>query len=231
VLRALQIAAMLSATAAMIAETIAFFGAGRFPIFSLLKKRFCANARTPAEIACGLAAGLAMVALPAALSMAFGSGQFHSSGSLPLFPALLTLAVKFLWAALEELIFRGALLLVLLRRLQWPAAVLLGSAVFSLAHPFPTPWDLADRFVDGLAFSFAFLGSGSLWLPTAWHFGKNAAVWLLFSQSTMQFAPGVTRIEYTSELLPHALYLACAGVLVLTAWLHARPAIRGADPA
>jgi len=72
----------------------------------------------------------------------------------------------------EELLFRGFLLQGLARRWGfWPAAVVT-SAVFALAHVWPYLY--VPIFIMGLAFSWLFWRTGSLWASVAAHATMNA---------------------------------------------------------
>jgi len=90
---------------------------------------------------------------------------------------LLTTAVVLLPAALaEEIAFRGYLLGVLARWRGWWLGAIGSSLLFSLAHLLNPSLNYIALFniaLAGLAFALALRWSGSLWLPTAFHFAWN----------------------------------------------------------
>ncbi len=80
----------------------------------------------------------------------------------------------------EEAVFRGLLLPVLLRRYHWAQAVLLVSALFAAVHVHLS--SMVPLFVASLGFSLAYLYSGSLLVPIVMHAlfnGVNLAVLFL----------------------------------------------------
>jgi membrane protease YdiL (CAAX protease family) len=138
-------------------------------------------------------------------------------------------------AGIEELIYRGALLVQLSRLLPLAIALLLSSALFALAHSgravAPDTLSVAVYLLDGLAFGLAFWLTRSLWPPTLWHFSKNLSIWLLYSRSTLQFSPGLlqarlitpsiwTGAEGQAGLLDLFVTSAVLAALLLIARLH-----------
>lgn len=150
--------------------------------------------------ALALAAGMLAGAAPAAFFTAAGWVSWSEpavwSGRLALF-ALLTVLAKVALAAVEELVFRGALLEQLLRRTSLGSAVMLASAVYALAHLSRTePSSVVASLVqvlDGIGFSVAALATGSLWVSTCWHAAKDVTVWLLDGDTTLQLTDGLLR--------------------------------------
>jgi membrane protease YdiL (CAAX protease family) len=79
-------------------------------------------------------------------------------------------------AASEEIAFRGYILSTLRGWKGWPAAIVLSSVLFSLAHglnPGLNGLALLNIALAGLAFSLALRWRGSLWLPLGFHFAWN----------------------------------------------------------
>lgn len=93
--------------------------------------------------------------------------------------------------AFEDLIFRGALLYILVRRLGVQKAVLISAISFGIYHWFS--WSLWGQPVQmvvvflmtgaaGYVWALAFVRTGSLYLPVALHFGIDFANMVLFSK-------------------------------------------------
>lgn len=92
----------------------------------------------------------------------------------------------------EELLFRGALLYILIRRIGPSKAVLLSAIAFGIYHwftiGFGKPVQMAYIFLTmglaGYAFARAFEKTGTILLPFALHFGFNVAIMILFSKNS-----------------------------------------------
>lgn len=186
-MRILPLAANIVALAALVVSILERRAPGSFPLGSLLTERF----RKPraGHVLLGVAAGAAFVAVPLAMTHLSRDARvtFTSPSSWLVWIGLAGTAalVALLWAAIEEIVFRGALQPVLARHLPAWSAVLASAVVFALAHlerqggHTPTLMTLLDLVLDGVAWGLAFLSTGTLWVPTAWHAAKNLAVWLL----------------------------------------------------
>ncbi len=105
--------------------------------------------------------------------------------------------IKGLWyvfksVLFEELIFRGALLYILIKRIGPAKAVLISAIAFGIYHwftiGFGKPTQMAYIFVvmglAGYAFAKAFEKTGTILLPFALHFGFNVAIMILFSKNS-----------------------------------------------
>jgi membrane protease YdiL (CAAX protease family) len=108
----------------------------------------------------------------------------------------------------EELIFRGALLYILIRRIGPVKAVIVSAIAFGIYHwftiGFGKPVQMAFTFLTmalaGYAFAKAFEKSRTILLPFALHFGFNFTIMILFSKNggigpqlfVQGFAPHVT---------------------------------------
>lgn len=90
------------------------------------------------------------------------------------------LLLVFTLAAMEELIFRGALQAFLARRLSTFQAVLCSSLIFAMAHgvlnPAAPTIGLLGVAVAGILLGYAYDRTGSLWLPLGLHAGWNLAI-------------------------------------------------------
>jgi membrane protease YdiL (CAAX protease family) len=134
--------------------------------------------RPAATLAGGAAAGGAPILLAAAVLLAIGAFDFRGLGgdwlTFPLLPTLV------LMAFFEEITFRGYLLQNFVEVGRPKLGVLLTSLLFWLAHSlnpdaWTTPVNALNLFGAGVALALAYLVSCNLWLPTAIHFGWNAA--------------------------------------------------------
>lgn len=100
-------------------------------------------------------------------------------------------------ACLEELLFRGYALQVLVQLSGAAPAVVLSSVLFGLAHnsnPNADWLSLANTTLAGVLLAVVYLRSRSLWLPMALHFSWN------FCQGTLYGLP-VSGIELDTPLL------------------------------
>jgi len=134
------------------------------------------------EIAFGLALGF--VLMGGIFLVEWGCGWLTFEGfawrSEPLGGVLLSLLAHVAFfapaAVEEEVAFRGYVLQNLREGWGIVPAVLLSSAIFGLFHslnPHASPLALADIALAGIVFSCAYLATGSLWLPMAFHFAWN----------------------------------------------------------
>jgi membrane protease YdiL (CAAX protease family) len=199
-------------------------------------------------IPCGLAlvAGCLGGAVPAAFYTAAGWVSWSEpslwSGSVAWLAAL-TVTAKVALAAVEELVFRGALLEQLLRRTTFGSAVMLVSALYALAHlDRPDGASLVSAavfLIDGIGFAVAALATGSLWVPTCWHAAKDLTRWLLDSDRTLQWTDGLLRATpirqapwvgsaSTAGLVDLAVSFAIVTAATRLAMRHVQPAA-GAD--
>ncbi|MNS69498.1 CAAX amino terminal protease self- immunity [compost metagenome] len=94
----------------------------------------------------------------------------------------------------EELIFRGALLYIAIKKIGIHKACLLSAACFGVYHwftmgAFGNPFQLIIVFImtgiAGLAFAYAFAKTKSLYLPFALHFGWNVITIVIFSNGPL----------------------------------------------
>jgi membrane protease YdiL (CAAX protease family) len=195
--RILSLAANLVALAALVIAILERRAPRTSPLWSLLIERFRKPKLRDLLLAAG--AGAVFVVIPLAIAAVSHDARvmftppaswvvwIGLSGALAL--------VALLWAAMEELIFRGTLLPVLARYLPRWSAVLVSAVVFALAHlerqgsRTPSLMTLLDFVLDGTAWSLAFLATGTLWVPTVWHAAKNLTVWLLVGGSVRLASP------------------------------------------
>ncbi len=91
----------------------------------------------------------------------------------------------------EELIFRGALLYLLLQKTSAQKAMIISASAFGIYHwfawqAFGNPVQMLMVFFmtasAGYVFAMAFVRTGSMYLSFAIHFGNNMANMILFSQ-------------------------------------------------
>lgn len=191
----------LLAAAALVASTLERRNRSLLPIAGLIQDRFRWQPGVGRCSLLALAAGVGVVAMPLAALVSMGWARWEVTGSFTasqLGIAFATFGVIAGWAALEELIFRGALLPQVARRSNLMVAVLVSAVVFGLAHLGRSPnlLTLSTLVLDGIGFAVAFVAARSLWPATLWHAAKNLCVWLLAGEGTLQFVPGPLRVTY-----------------------------------
>jgi uncharacterized protein len=139
--------------------------------------------RTRLGSARGFAAGLVLGILPAAVAMllgviAGGAAWLPDAGSLSDYLSRIALILLVLAPAAlaEEIIFRGVPLVLLSRTFGRPAALVLLSLVFALAHitnPDVTARALGNITLAGILLSLAFFSPGGMWAAFGAHLGWN----------------------------------------------------------
>jgi uncharacterized protein len=90
----------------------------------------------------------------------------------------------------EELIFRGALLYILIKRTGYRTGISISTVAFGIYHwfsfgvwgqPVPMVYVVIITSLAGFIFAWSFYKTGSLYLPLALHLGYNFAFMILFS--------------------------------------------------
>jgi membrane protease YdiL (CAAX protease family) len=132
------------------------------------------------HLALGLGIATAMLAILVAACYLLGfvrmswTAEHVSPGIL-----LSTFAFLALAAAVEELVFRGLPLKLLVEGMgEWPAMIFM-SALFGALHlenPNSTWLGMINTIVAGILLSLAYIRTGSLWLPYGIHIGWNAGL-------------------------------------------------------
>lgn len=205
--RLLSMIGLLAGVVSLVACTLERRAIGRIPIIDLVRDRY---GRPRAEdVLAGTLIGASLILGPFLVASALKWTESAPAGRLDaavLLLGLATLVIKLVWAAFEELIYRGALLPLLARFTNAWVALVVSAALFTCGHlhrsgPGPDAISIAVYMLDGIGFGLAFLATRSLWMPTLWHAAKNAAIWLLFSESTIQLTHGVARVTYTGPAL------------------------------
>ncbi|MHB9023165.1 MAG: CPBP family intramembrane glutamic endopeptidase [Armatimonadota bacterium] len=127
----------------------------------------------------GLVIGVGLICFQVFLLWVFGVAEPEWRGVPSQVLPVLLLAVggALLFAASEEVIFRGYLFQTLLRGIGPLGTLLLLSAVFATVHLMnPAPPSLlgfTNLFLAGIMFGLLYLRTGSLWLPISMHAGWN----------------------------------------------------------
>jgi len=101
-----------------------------------------------------------------------------ASGSLPAI-ALMTICYAILAPILEEISFRGIIHPFLRRTLTVWSSVIIGSAIFALAHFEFTPWWIADKFIFAAVNAYALEKTGSIVPGIVNHILTNGFVMLV----------------------------------------------------
>lgn len=194
---------VLVAGLALVRDVWARRKSGQYPIQVLLRDRFALRPGRLRAAAYAVAAGLAVTLVPTAI------GVWSGPIRLTLVPfaastaglALANLALIFVWAATEELIFRGAVLPQL--QVHTSRGVALGGSAFLFLamHLGTGPTHEVDLlrasvwFMDGLCYGIAYLLTESLWAPALWHAAHNLGVWA-GGVFVVQLTPGIWRADY-----------------------------------
>jgi len=133
----------------------------------------------------------------------------------------------------EELIFRGVLLYILVKKIGATKAILISAAAFGIYHWFShelwgNPVQMAIEFFTsgamGLLLAYGYAKTFSLYVPVAIHLGWNLVQMVVFSGSTIgeqvftAVLPGrVVTISYFSYFV--MLLLPLVSCLLINAWL------------
>jgi len=132
------------------------------------------------DIGWGILFGIGMIALSVLLLLITGNARVEIDGAVNGIVLLLAGVAVFLNAATQELLVRGYILQTIQSRYGAAAAVFVSSLIFAAMHPQVfaggTPLPALNLFLIGLVFALAYVRTGNLWLPIAFHFGWN---WLL----------------------------------------------------
>lgn len=178
---------------ALVRLTLEARGCSRFPLGGVLRGWFGGPAPGLRSLTAAFLLGTALVLLPAAIRISGGSAELVMLPREPhwVLLALASLLLKAAFVLFEETVSRGAIITVLDRNLPTGVAVLISAAVFSLAHSARPAGGFVVLGLDGVLFGALFVVSGRLWLPSAAHFGKNAAVWLIEGGGTATFTAGL----------------------------------------
>ena len=130
----------------------------------------------------------------------------------------------------EELIFRGALLYLLIRNFGAKKGILISSIAFGIIHWFSYNifgnltemiWVFLLTGISGIVFAYAYYLTGSLYLPIALHFGWNLISINIFSQGPV--GDQLLIISTTNEAglyqsLFFFLYQICVFPLIILIW-------------
>jgi uncharacterized protein len=161
------------------------------------------------------------------LRMYFAKEVYAVNPSLTIASVVTQLWYQFRTVLTEELLCRGVLLYILIRRLSIPKAILISSVLFALLHWFNAGvWGnfmqmlmvFVFTFSMGLLLAYAYAKSFSLLIPFAIHFGWNVVQNYIFPGTTngehlfvLASPPPVVTISYFSFfimiLLPKLLIL------------------------
>jgi membrane protease YdiL (CAAX protease family) len=114
------------------------------------------------------------------------------------------LAVLFIAASGEEMIFRGYVFQMLVEKMGPYATLLPLAVIFGLTHssnPHVTWLAILNTTLWGVILGYAFLRSRDLWLPIGLHYGWNAVL-PLFGVNLSGLTIDVTRYNYQWDLGP-----------------------------
>lgn len=133
---------------------------------------------------------------------------YKVNDSYPFLPNLLNLITLVILAPLiEEFMFRGLLLHRWTEKWGLYRAIIFSSLIFAIMHA-----DIIGAFAFGIAMSFIYLKTNTLWIPILCHALNNLICWLL--EAGYRFA-GLWEEEYTLDEFRNEWYIgAICGVLV-----------------
>ena len=202
--RVTLLVALSGALAALVASVLERRAPGTFPLATLIRDRF-PWPTSSAPVVIGAGAGVASVVVPWAVAVLNGWAHsrlaWDASASVAGLAAV-SMLVKVVMAAIEELVFRGAVLPQVARRAGPAAGTAVSAVLFALAHAARPPFDLATFLVialDGVGFAWLALASDGLWAPTTWHAAKNLCVWAL-GGGTIQFVAGPLSTDWSGPV-------------------------------
>jgi uncharacterized protein len=144
----------------------------------------------------GLGAGAGAALLVNGVPVLAGMATLEANPDAPFrLSSLLFVSIVLLFGAFgEELLFHGYAFQLLMKRLGPYQTILPAGVLFGLAHannPAASQLGIANTMLWGVLFGYAYLRSGSLWLPIGLHYGWN---WMLplFGVNLSGFTMGVT---------------------------------------
>ncbi|MFT3825039.1 MAG: CPBP family intramembrane metalloprotease [Chitinophagaceae bacterium] len=145
-----------------------------------------------------LFAGLLMMGVLCALLKLWDSWLTHISWKVNNAMSLAAVVAGIWWnlksVLFEELIFRGALLYILIQKIGWKNAVLISATAFGVYHWFSfnlwnNPIQMALVFLitalTGWVWAYAYVRTGSMALATGMHLGWNYVSISVFSSGTL----------------------------------------------
>lgn len=185
------------------------------------------------EFLLGLGSGAAAATVVMLLPVVGGIASFEKvPGSEHILASLAFVSVVLLFGAFgEEMLFHGYAFQLLIRRLGAFATILPAAVIFGLAHmenPNSNLLGIGNTMLWGVLFGYAYLRTGSLWLPIGLHYGWNVAL-PVFGANLSGFTMGVTgyALHWTAGTLwsggdygPEGSLLTTAIVIVLFFVLH-----------
>ncbi|HYA96120.1 MAG TPA: CPBP family intramembrane glutamic endopeptidase [Terriglobales bacterium] len=201
------------------------------------------------DAALGVSFGVAALSLAVAVVAVVGRAGFHYTRAHPARLAL-TLWALVAAAMVEEATFRGYPLHRLIEAIGTPAAVVVTSCLFGLAHmsnPHASWWGAVNTAEIGVLLALAYVRTRALWLPWGIHFGWNLALGVgygLVVSGFSGFSDGVagslqgprwlTGGEYGIEASLTATIVILVAIVVLLVLVKQRPApqlvVAGVDP-
>jgi membrane protease YdiL (CAAX protease family) len=206
---------------ALIREVWIRKGLGKYPIFVLIKDRFKSHDRFLRVAFLVLLAGLSVTVVPTIIGALIGRVDLSCSFQYSVLSIILALAnvlIVFIWASIEELIFRGAVLPIFQRYSSPLIALVLSALTFGMMHIGNLKFNdmnlliMCIWFMDGLCYGAAYLMTDSLWVPTIWHTAHNLGVWIF--GFFIVLTPGIYHIDYGTSGNFITLLYACLSAII-----------------
>jgi len=202
VLKVLSTVSIAVAAFALVKDVWARRGRDGYPLAILTRERFGVPwGGSPKLLLLAFLAGVSATFVPVMIGVGSGVVRVslnHNLSAAYAAKALVNVLIIFLWAAAEELTYRGSVLTALLRFCSPPAAIVGSALLFALEHVGSNrpDWTLDGVWLmDGICFAIAYLLTHSLWMPTVWHAAHNLGIWCM-GWFVVQLTPGILQVDY-----------------------------------
>ena len=168
---------------------------------------FTPTTRRLLDLSAGLLLAASCCTIYQLLTTSFVNNRWMINKEVTVKSLLPSLKSVFVSVVYEELIFRGALLYIAIKKLDIVKAVILSAACFGVYHWFSfavvgNPFMMVVTFcmtaIVGLAWAYAFAKTGSVYLPVGLHFGWNLVSQLVFANGNHAHAL-FTRLNDNSQ--------------------------------
>ncbi|WP_407524446.1 type II CAAX endopeptidase family protein [Lacibacter sp. MH-610] len=162
------------------------------------------------------------------LRMYFGKEVWNRNESLTTKIALNAIWWNIKSVLFEELIFRGVLFYILIKKLGVPKAIIISSIAFGIYHwfsqeVFGQPVQMAITFlltgIMGALYAYGYTKSFSLFIPCAIHLGWNLTQGFIFSQGPIGKGMFVLAKEQPVVNVSYLIYFTILLTPILSTWI------------
>ena len=137
---------------------------------------------------------------------------FYESGSYPVLANILGfISLVAIGPVIEEVLFRGLLLRIWIKKWGLVKSVVLSSLVFGALHADPI-----GACAFGIGMSILYLRTQSLYLPVLCHAVNNLIAWLIEAGYIFHYGPNY---QYTIDALRDEWYIGFICGVIITAWI------------